>query len=58
MSKGKVTWNDLHEAHQNELKKTYNLTPRQLEQQIRRHWDGANREERVNLYKTVYDKKK
>jgi len=54
----KVTWNDMHEATHGELRKTYKLTDRQLEQQIRRHWDGANAQERNRLYQTVYLKRK
>lgn len=54
----KVTWNDLHEATHHEIKKTYKLTDRQLERQIRRHWDGANTQERRELYNTVYLKRK
>ena len=54
LNMGKVTWNDLQEATHHELKKSYNLTDRQLEQQIRSHWDGANHNERVKLYEKVY----
>ena len=54
----KVTWNDLHEASHHELKKYYKLTDRQLEQEIRNHWDGSNREEKRELYNTVYLKRK
>lgn len=54
----KVTWNDLHEATFRELKKTYKLSDMQLEQSVRRHMDGANPQERRDLYKTVWDKKK
>lgn len=55
---GKVTWNDMQEATQHELKKTYKLNDRQLEQQVRRHWDGANAVERRDLYGQVYLKKR
>lgn len=54
----KVTWNDLQNATHHELKKTYKLTDRQLENQVRRHWDGANTKEREQLYNTVYLKKR
>jgi hypothetical protein len=54
----KVTWSDLHEATFKELKKTYKLDDRQLENQVRRHMDGANAKERSDLYRTVWDKKK
>lgn len=58
MSEKKVTWNDLHQATQHEIKKVYKLTDRQLEQQVRRHWDGANAQERRKLYETVYGKRR
>lgn len=53
----KVTWNDLHSATFKELKKTYRLNDTQLENQVRRHLDGANPKERRDLYKAVWDKK-
>ena len=53
----KVTWNDLHNATQQELKKTYKLTDRQLEQQVRSHLDGSDAKDRRNLYQTVYGKR-
>lgn len=53
----KVTWGDLHSATFGELKKTYKLNDRQLENQVRRHMDGANSQERRDLYKQVWDKK-
>lgn len=58
MERPKVKWNDLHEGTCHELKSTYKLTDKQLEQQIRKHWDGADKNARDNLYRTVYDKKK
>ena len=55
---GKVTWNDLHNGTFKELKKTYKLTDRQLEGQVRRHMDGISTvEQRSDFYKKVYDKK-
>lgn len=54
----KITWSDIHDATFKELKKTYKLDDRQLEVQVRRHIDGANANERRELYKTVWDKKK
>jgi hypothetical protein len=54
----KVSWNDLHNATQNELKKTYKLNDTQLELQVRRHMDGASMEQRKGLYQTVYSKKR
>lgn len=56
--KQKVTWNDLTSATQQELKKTYKLNDRQLENQVRGHLDGANATERRNLYQDVYGKRK
>lgn len=53
----KVTWNDLHNATQKELKKTYKLSDQQLEVQVRKHMDGASMEQRTGLYQTVYSKK-
>ncbi len=52
----KITWQDLHNATFKELKKTYKLSDRQLEQQVVRHLDGANSAEKQALYKTVWDK--
>ena len=57
MSKGRVTWNDLHSATFKELKKTYKLNDRQLENQVRQHMDGADHKERRELYQTVWGKK-
>lgn len=54
----KVTWNDLHDATPNELKSKYKLNDRQLENQVRRHMDGANQQERRDLYKKIWDKRK
>ena len=53
----KVTWNDLFSGTFKELKKTYRLNDQQLEQNVRKHMDGANPEERRQLYKNVWDKK-
>lgn len=53
----KVTWCDLHEATFKEIKKTYKLNDIQLENQVRKHMDGANPAERRELYKTVWYKK-
>lgn len=56
--KGKVTWQDLHEATHHDLKKTYKLTDRQLENQIRQHWDGSTNQEKTKLYEKVYLKRR
>ncbi len=53
----KIHWNDLHNGTFKELKKTYKLNDRQLENAVRNHMDGANHQERRELYKTVWDKK-
>lgn len=58
MQRAKVTWGDLHSATFSELKKTYKLNDRQLEHEVRSHLDGANAEERRNLYGKVWDKRK
>lgn len=54
----KVTWQDLHNATQHELKKTYKLNDRQFEQQVRKHMDGANAKERRDFYQSVFSKRK
>lgn len=54
----KVTWTDLHNATFKELKKTYKLNDQQLENQVRRHLDGANATERSALYEKVWNKKR
>ena len=58
METPKVTWNDIHEATQHELKATYKLNDRQLEQQVRKHWDGASPQERRQLYEKLYGKRR
>lgn len=52
--KGKITWNDLNSATFKELKKTYKLSDRQLEQGVRQHLDGASPEQRSDMYKKVW----
>lgn len=54
----KVTWRDLHDATQQELKKTYKLSSRGLERAVRAHLDGANATERRNLYEVVFGRGK
>jgi hypothetical protein len=56
--KNKVTWQDLFTGTSKELQKTYKLNDIQLENQVRRHMDGANPAERRQLYETVWAKKK
>lgn len=53
----KVTWNDLHNATAQEIKRKYRINDRQLENQVRRHLDGANAKERRELYSTVWQKR-
>lgn len=53
----KVTWNDLHNATFKELKKTYKLSDKQLENSVREHLDGANAKERREFYGMVWGKK-
>lgn len=57
MTEKNITWNDIKNATQHELKKTYKLNDRQLESSLRRHMDGASREERRDLYKKLYGKR-
>jgi hypothetical protein len=52
----KVTWHDLMTATAKELKSTYRLNDQGLERAVRKHMDGANPQERRDLYKTVWDK--
>ena len=54
----KVQWNDIESATQQELKKIYKINDRQLEQQLRRHIDGANPQERRQVYEKMYGKRK
>ena len=54
----KVTWNDLHSATFAELKKTYRLNDTQLENNVRKHLDGADPKERRDMYEKVWGKKK
>ncbi len=53
----KITWGDIQEAPIKELKRIYKLNDMQLEQQVRTHMDGANPQERRDLYKKVWNKK-
>ncbi len=52
-----ITWNDIREAHQNDLTRVYRMDNRQLEQSLRRHLDGANADERRKVYETLYGKR-
>ncbi len=58
----KPTWNDLHEANQHELRKTYKIGygrngDKALEQAVREHLDGANATERREFYNKFYGRK-
>lgn len=57
-TKQKITWTDLNSATSAELRKTYKLTDRQLEQQVRGHLYGANRNEMKKLYEQTYAKRR
>ena len=54
----KVTWNDIHEATPKELKKTYKLSDRQLEMNVRNHLDGSNAKDRRMVYKQLFERRK
>lgn len=58
MSIKNITWNDIKNATQHELKKSYKMNDRQLESSLRNHLDGASREERRELYQKLYGKRK
>lgn len=53
----KVTWNDLNSATCSELKRTYNLSDRQLENQLQKHLEGATVTEMRSKYQEVYTKR-
>jgi hypothetical protein len=53
----KISFYELQNMHSSELKKKYKMNDRQLEQSMRNHMDGANREERSQFYKEVWDSK-
>lgn len=55
---GKVTWQDLNSATQQDLKRVYKLDSRGLENAIQKHLYGASSVESRNLYETVYGKRK
>ncbi len=50
------TWNDFHEARPAELKKTYKLSDRQLENSYRKHLHGASTPEYRKAYEMLYKK--
>jgi hypothetical protein len=48
------TWNDFQEAKPAELKKTYKLNDRQLENAYRNHLNGADANDRRSMYDKLY----
>lgn len=58
MEKPKVTWNDFHSAKPKELMNHYKLTERQLQQNLHKHLDGANRKDKEKIYDNFYGKRK
>jgi len=56
MSK-KISYYDLQNTPMSALQKQYKMNSGQMEQQVRRHMDGAKSEDRANLYKEIYSKK-
>jgi len=53
----KVKFNDIRDATQIELKKTYKLDLHSMEKGIRQHLDGANAMERREFYDKFYRRK-
>lgn len=53
----KLTWSDIQNASQKDLKKAYKINDRQLEIQVRKHLDGACAQERREVYQKLYSKK-
>jgi hypothetical protein len=49
-----VTWNDLKNGTQNDLKKTYKLDAKGMEKAVRTHLQGANAKERRDFYDNFY----
>lgn len=54
----KVTYNDMVKGKPSEICKSYGLTTRQFEQQVRNELRGATKKESAEFYKTVYDNKR
>jgi hypothetical protein len=62
MKEHKVTWNDLHEGTQKELRDTYGFGTsrvgnKRLEHAVRRHLDGASASEKRSFYNQFYGRK-
>lgn len=63
MPDSRVTWNDLHEADQHDIRKSYKIGygkngDRKLENAVRNHLDGANAKERREFYNKFYGRRK
>lgn len=54
----KITWRDIHDGTLSELKKSYKMNDRQVEQSLRKHLDGSNAQDKRNLYEKLYGKRK
>jgi hypothetical protein len=59
----KVTWNQLHEYSQKELRDGHGLgidkqSNAKLENEVRRHLDGANATERRDFYNSFYGRRR
>lgn len=54
----KIAFNDIKNATCHELKKTYKMTDRQLEQALRHHTYGASNQEKRRIYQELYGKRK
>jgi hypothetical protein len=55
--KSKISWNDLQNASQKELKGTYRMNDRDLEKAVRHHLDGATQVEMRKEYDKFYRRK-
>lgn len=58
MSHKDITWRDVQDGTLPELKKSYKMNDRQVEQSLRKHMDGASAQERSDLYAKLYGKRK
>lgn len=58
MSQKDITWRDIHDGTLPELKKSYKMNDRQVEQSLRKHLDGANAQDKRNIYEKLYGKRK
>lgn len=52
----KITWNDIKNGSQKDLKRIYKVNDRQLEMSVRKHLDGANSKERREAYQQFYSR--